>query len=294
MFIIIGVTLSTRKIDKAVTPMIMIMQRLHENDPTGHILSKKKLNVRHICLPGEIKNYRKSLKPAELADKYVDDLLDPVRMNWKTLKDLEADLGQYGYAGQIGQSPAPPQGGMFKVDHINIVDTLPPENVSGIVRAWDKAGTMKGGAYTVGLKLYRYANGRFIVADVVRGQWSSEEREDIIRHTARADGKEVMICIEQEPGSGGKESAEATVRNLAGYSVRIDRPTGDKVYRADPVSVQVNSGNVALLRGDWNAAFVEELRNFPYGTYKDQVDALSMAFHQLVHRKHAGPIVRRY
>ncbi len=286
-------TLSTRKIDKAVTPMIMIMQRLHENDPTGHILAKKKTNVRHICLPGEIKNYRKSLKPAQLADKYVDDLLDPVRMNWQTLKDLEADLGQYGYAGQIGQSPAPPQGGMFKVDHINIVDTLPPENVSGIVRAWDKAGTMKGGAYTVGLKLYRYANGRFIVADVVRGQWSSEEREDIIRHTAGADGKEVMICIEQEPGSGGKESAEATVRNLAGYSVRIDRPTGDKVYRADPVSVQVNSGNVALLRGDWNAAFVEELRNFPYGTYKDQVDALSMAFHQLVRKKHAGPIVRR-
>lgn len=287
-------TLSTRKIDKAITPTIMIMQRLHDSDPSGHLLAKQKANLKHISLPGEIRNYRKSLKPDSLAKNYTDDLLDPGRMSWDVLKDMEVDLGQYGYAGQVGQSPTPPEGGMFKVAMLSIVENLPaPTNLTGMVRSWDKAGTFGGGAYTVGLKLYRYSSGRYIIVDVIRGQWSSEERENIIRNTAEADGKDVPIVIEQEPGSGGKESAEATIRNLAGFNVLAECPTGDKVFRADPVSVQVNSGNVSVLRGDWNFTFTEELRNFPFSTYKDQTDAFSMAFHYLTKKKRAGMLFGR-
>lgn len=104
---------------------------------------------------------------------------------------------------------------------------------------------------------------------------------------AQSDGRNVKIGIEQEPGSGGKESAESTVRNLSGFSVFVERPTGDKVYRADPFSVQVNHGNVRLLRGDWTHEFIEELRFFPAGTYKDQVDAASGAFNKLAGRREA-------
>ena len=89
------------------------------------------------------------------------------------------------------------------------------------------------------------------------------------------DGRRTIIYIEQEPGSGGKDSALATIRNLAGYSVYADKPTGDKVYRADPYSVQVNNG-VFLIRAPWNYAFVGH-RYFPLGKYKDQVDAASLA-----------------
>ena len=104
---------------------------------------------------------------------------------------------------------------------------------------------------------------------------------------AEADGKAVKIYHEQEPGSGGKESAEATIRNLAGFSSYADRPQGDKIYRADPLSVQVNEGNVLLLRGDWNHEFVEEFRHFPFSTYKDQVDATSGAFSKLTQKRKA-------
>jgi predicted phage terminase large subunit-like protein len=287
-------TLSTRKVDKVVTPTIMIMQRLHENDPTGHILAKQKSNVKHICLPGEIKNYKKSLKPGNLIKNYKDGLLDPVRMDWNVLHDMEADLGQYGYAGQVGQSPTPPEGGMFKVDHFQIVDQLPsPVNFLNTVRYWDKAGTQGGGAYTVGCKMSSLKNGKFIVHDVKRGQWSTEIRERIIRETAEADGVKVQVHTEQEPGSGGKESADATISNLAGFSAYKDRPTGDKVFRADPYSVQVNNGNVMLLRADWNQVFKDEHRNFPFSTYKDQVDAASGAFSKLANRKKAGVLFSR-
>ena len=281
-------TLSTRKVDKAVTPTVMIMQRLHENDPSGHILAKKKSNTRHISLPGEIRNYKKSLKPKKYAKYYKDDLLDPERMPWEVLKDMEADLGQYGYAGQVGQSPTPPEGGMFKVDHFQIIDQLPaPVNFVQTVRYWDKAGSDNTGAYTAGTKMSVLQNGKFIIHDVVRGQWSSEIREKIIRETAEADGPEVQIYTEQEPGSGGKESAQATIKNLAGYMAYADRPIGDKVFRADPYSVQVNNGNVMLLRGDWIQAFKEEHRNFPFSTYKDQVDSASGAFAKLTAKKRA-------
>jgi len=281
-------TLSTRKVDKKTSATVLIMQRLHQNDPSGHLLAKAKENTFHICLPGEIRNYKEELKPAELASRYEKDLLDAKRMPWFILKELEQDLGQYGFAGQIGQRPTPPGGGMFKVDHFQIVDALPIGAIERTVRYWDKGATAGGGAYTVGVKMSKVImrdrtdnTPAYVVQDVKRGQWSTDEREAIIKQTAQADGTNVHVYFEQEPGSGGKESAEATARNLAGFVAKADSPTGDKVYRADPYSVQVNVGNVLLLRADWNNEFIEEHRNFPFSTYKDQVDAASGAFAKL-------------
>ncbi|MFP4018232.1 MAG: hypothetical protein ACLFUH_03195, partial [Bacteroidales bacterium] len=75
------------------------------------------------------------------------------------------------------------------------------------------------------------------------------------------------------------------IRNLAGFAVYADKPTGDKVKRADPYSVQVNNNNVYLLRGQWNKDFIDEHTFFPYSTYKDQVDAASGAFAKLTKAK---------
>jgi predicted phage terminase large subunit-like protein len=99
--------------------------------------------------------------------------------------------------------------------------------------------------------------------------------------------------VEQEPASGGKESAEASIRNLAGFSVHADRPTGDKVRRADPYSVQVNIGNVSLLHGDWNKGFIEEHRYFPFGAFKDRVDSAAAGFNELAGKKEAGVLKSR-
>lgn len=279
-------TLPTRKVDKEVSATVLIMQRLHQGDPTGKALEREKTKMKHICLPGQIRDYKKYLNPPELEKNYVDGLLDPVRLNWNVLKDLEDDLGQYGFAGQIGQNPAPPGGGMFKIDMIPIIDSLEKQNmIAKTVRYWDKAGTQAGGAFTAGVKMSLLKNQKILIHDVTRGQWGAERREAVIRSRAEADGYNVWVGVEQEPGSGGKESAEATIRNLIGYSVQADKPTGDKIYRADPFSVQVNNGNVLMLKGDWNRKFLDELEIFPNGVYKDQVDAASGAFSMLVRKK---------
>jgi predicted phage terminase large subunit-like protein len=292
-------TLSTRKTNKAVTPTIYIMQRLHQDDPSGHILAKNKTNIRHICIPGEIRNYANKVKPKELLKLYKNDLLDANRLSWSVLADMESDLGQYGYAGQVGQDPTPPGGGMFKVDHFIIVNGLPnAREIISTIRYWDKAGTAAGkGPFTAGVKVSRLVGDRWIVEDVKRGRWSSNERERIMKETSIADGYGVDIWVEQEPGSGGKESAEGTIRNLAGFVIKAHKPSGgegDKQRRADAYSVQVNNGAFMLLNGLWNHNFIEEHRFFPFSTYKDQVDAAAGAFNKLVVKKVVRVLTKSY
>jgi predicted phage terminase large subunit-like protein len=85
-----------------------------------------------------------------------------------------------------------------------------------------------------------------------------------------------------EPGSGGKESAEATVRNLAGFRVFTDRVTGSKQVRAEPLAAQVHGGNMWLVAGEWVPNFLDEAEVFPQGKRKDQIDAAAGAFNRLI------------
>jgi len=168
---------------------------------------------------------------------------------------------------------------MFKRQWFEIINT--GQTVASRIRYWDKGGTDDKGDYTAGIKLSVDRAGAYTIEDVVRGQWSVFDRETIIKQTAQSDGVGVDIWIEQEPGSGGKDSALSTIRNLAGYTVHADRPTGDKETRAEPFAAQCEAGNVRIVRSDWNAAYLTELTGFPYGKHDDQVDASSGAFNKL-------------
>lgn len=283
----VGQTMSRRKVSSKVSVTIMVMQRLHQNDPAAVMLEQASSSpVRHLKFPAEIHgNGMDQVRPRKYVVNYVNGLLDPRRLSQKALSAALTQLGQFGYSGQMLQNPVPLGGGMFKVDKIN-VEEAPPRSVEILrtCRSWDKAGTKGAGANTAGGKLAVDRQKRFWILDMVRGQWDSSTREKIIRDTAKVDGPRTEIVIEQEPGSGGKESAENTVKNLAGYSVTVDRPTGSegsKALRADPFSVQVNIGNVYMVRGPWNQALLQELRHFPHSKYKDQADALSGAFNKL-------------
>lgn len=293
-------TMPSRAVSKALTPFVLLMQRLCVGDPTDVVIERSRgggTPIRSIVLPAEINDpqIKELVRPRNLRKYYAGGLLDPIRLNRQVLDVALVDTGQYAYPGQYLQKPVMPGGGMFKVDQFQnrIIDAVDPINYSMIVRAWDKSGTLKGGKYTVGCKIGMKKNGNqmeFHVMDIVRGQWEAGERERIIKMTAQADGRKVIVAIEQEPGSGGKESAQATVRNLAGFMVRVDRPTANKVARADPFATQVNIGNVSLIRGLWNQTYIQELSLFWFGPFMDQVDASSLAFMILVNRVRVGAL----
>lgn len=163
-----------------------------------------------------------------------------------------------------------------------LVEHLPAEDrILARVRYWDKAGTEGGGAFSVGCRMARTVDEEYYVEHIARGQWSSGDRNRVMHQMALQDGPHTQVWVEQEPGSGGKESAEASVRLLARYDVHIERVTGDKVSRARPLSAQAQARNVRVLQAPWTEAFLAELHRFPEGAYKDQVDAASGAYNKL-------------
>ena len=134
----------------------------------------------------------------------------------------------------------------------------------------------------MGVLLARLADGRVLVEDVVRGQWPAAQRDSVILATAEVDRTRGLVStwIEQAPGLA-KEATDALIRKLAGHAVRPDRPSADKVSRADPWSAQAQTGNALLLAGAWVPAFLDEHLAFPAGRNDDQVDAASGALARL-------------
>ena len=269
---------------------ILIMQRLGMNDPTQLLLDRAARDgtpVRHICLPAELED-GENVKPRGLRKRYLDGLLDPVRLSEDKLRPLKSggDMSNWAYSAQYRQNPIPTTGLLFKAGLLEVAPATPPRgDFVRKCRAWDKAATAGAGCYSVGVLIAQHRNGSFWVLDVKRGQWAVEEREANIKQTAQLDRMawgHVVIKIEEEGGSGGKESSENTVRSLAGFPAEAVSPKGkNKVSRAEALAAQVNIGNVKLAPGPWNSAFVEEAAMFPHGDYLDQIDSASLAFNSL-------------
>lgn len=250
--------------------IILIMTRWHEDDLAGRLLSQEAEKWEVISLPAIAED-------EDLLKREIGAPLCPERFDLDALQNIKETLGNSWYA-LYQQRPLAPEGGMFKRAWFKIVPAV-PEGAER-VRYWDKAGTADGGAYTVGVLLAK-VDKTFYVEDVIRGQWAAAERERVIEQTAVIDGKKVKIWVEQEPGSGGKESAEATIKRLAGFTAKADKVTGDKVIRAEPLAAQAEIGKVHIVKAPWNSGYLNELTSFPQGAYKDQVDGTSGAFNKM-------------
>ena len=280
--------------------IVLIMSRWHEDDLAGRLLSDQADQWTVIRLPAiaetqeeRDENNRRLGLPAGLADplgRKPGEPLCPRRFSLEALTQIKRDVGPVAWAAEYQGVPRTPEGNLFRREWFEVVGAAPQE--AQRVRYWDKAGTTGGGAYTAGVLMARDRDGVFYVEDVVRGQWSALERERVIRQTAELDRERygrVATWIEQEPGSGGKESAEATLRSLAGFPAYAEHVTGSKETRAEPFRAQCEARNVRLVRGAWNAGYLDELATWPNG-YKDQVDASAGVFNKLAEIRRFKPL----
>ncbi len=281
---------------------VLVMQRLHALDCAGVALGKG--GWTHICLPMKYEapelqpdgttKPRMLPTPLGFQDPRTKDgeLLWPAKYSAEKVANLEVNLGLYNTAGQLQQRPSPRGGGKFQREWFRIITAVPKLN--RLVRYFDKAGTKGGtGAETAGVLMGEFTDEgaglaamrkKFVVLDVIAGRWQAAEREAVIKQTALADkGKwgYVETWVEQEPGSGGKESAESTVANLDGFTCHVEKVTGSKEVRAEPMASAASVGKVLIYVGAWNAEFLDELSMFPMGKLKDQVDGASGAYNKL-------------
>ena len=279
--------------DQVRDAIIVIMQRLHDQDISGWILKNDPAYV-HLCLPMEFVPKTRCVTRIGFSDPRTKEgeILDPVRFPPAAIADLKIG-GSYQWSGQYQQDPAPRKGGFFLVDLIGRAKSM-PINTTRRVRAWDLAATdEKPGIdpdYTAGVLMARSRDdGKFYIGNVRRDRLSSGKVRSLILATAQADriAGETTILIPQDPGQAGKGQAADYGRALAGYPVRIEPVgKGNKTMRADPFASQVELGNVVIVEtGDaakdaWIDPFIDELRRFPVG-HDDQVDAAGDAFKPL-------------
>ena len=277
-------TLPTRVVDIRTSAFVVIMQRLHERDVSGVILAEK-MGYEHLCLPMRYEG-KTCVTVLGIQDPRTaeGEILDPVRYPPKELAQLESDMRTYAAAGQMQQRPAPRGGGVIKRAWFEIVNAAPATGAR--VRSWDFAASeAKQGTdpdWSVGLRMLKASNGIFYIEDVQRERLSSLGVENMVKNTASQDGRGVTITIPQDPGQAGKAQAQQMVLKLATYVAKIILPTGDKETRAKAFAAQAEAGNVKLVKGAWNEAFLAECASFPTGAHDDQIDAAADAFNELV------------
>lgn len=197
-------------------------------------------------------------------------------------------------------------GTFFARTDFKIIETM-PTGIEKTIRYWDRAATEPNPSntnpdWTVGVLMHKLTDGTFVVENVSRFRKGPLGVENAIKNIAAQDRVHVTVGIEQDPGQAGKVEAHNWTRILQGYDVRLYPVHKNKETRARPYSAQVQAGNVLLLQGDWNDAFINEHEGFPPENNvkkkrenpesvgkDDQVDAASGAFNHLT-----GDLVGRF
>jgi len=255
--------------------ILILMTRWHEDDLAGRLINGMDDEHKDQWV---VVNLPAIAESNDALGRQVGEALWPERYGVEALNNIAANTEEYWFSALYQQRPAPLEGGMFKKSWFEIVKAAP----WGIpkLRYWDLAATKNAGDFSSGLLIgVDTKTGLSYILDVQHDQLDSKDSEDLVKQTAQIDGGEVAIEMEQEPGSSGKRVIDHFARIvLPGYAFMGTPSTGDKVSRARAVMAASKAGNVKIVRGHWNAAFLDELSMFPNGKHDDQVDALSGAF----------------
>lgn len=279
---------------------IIVQQRTNEDDLSGHVMTKDLPEANLLILPAEYEGMNRCKTVLNFRDprRKVGEPLCPDRFGPKELEKLKATMTTFAISGQLQQRPTPRKGGFFE-DKFRVTDIMPDGKIVKSIRYVDKAATQDGGKRTAGVLMHklllpiRDALNRerfeYVIEDCYSGQWNPGNREKVILEEAILDGEKVTTVVEQEPGSGGKESAQGTVAMLlkAGLKAGVpDKVSDSKEARAEPYSTAVSNEQVWLLTtgrraAKWIKQFVANHLGFPKATFRDEVDAGSGAFNRL-------------
>ncbi len=281
-------TISSRKVNNEFSVVIVVMQRLHEQDTTGYLLAKSNLNVKHICIPAELST---DVKPAELSEYYVDGLFDPVRRSKESLQATKEDLGSYGYAGQMMQRPAPLDGGLLKKDWFPIVPLASvPQNLPAHFQL-DPAYTAKQSNDPTGAMAYKTDGVNLWVLNSTSVWKEFPQLCQWLPEWVNLNGYTSQSKIRVEPKASGKSIVQQLKQTTGLNIIEDEAPKDDKVTRVNSVSPKIEAGRVYLVQGSWNDTFLNQCASFPNGLHDDEVDNLSAVIKNELNKRKFTPIV---
>lgn len=264
--------LSTRLDDPKRGAIVVVMQRLHEDDLTGHLLAQQ--GWEHICLPAEAERHEVWKFPItkRVVERQPGDLIWPDRFTNEVLEQFKVRLGSYAYAGQFQQRPSPAEGGILKRSWWRRYDVA-PEKFDQVLQSWDFTfKDSKGSDFVVGQVWGRVGANKYLL-DQMRGKFSFTASLAAMRTLSnRWPAARLKLVEDKANGPAIIDALRNELSGIVGVSVQ-----GSKEARAHAAAPEVEAGNYWLPKTDWAEEFVEECAAFPNAAHDDMVDAWSQA-----------------
>jgi predicted phage terminase large subunit-like protein len=271
-------TVITRLNNKKTGCMILIMQRLHEDDLTGHLLDMggwTLLKLPAIAEEDEQYLITPVLRPAYTARRRRGEALHPEREPLTTLEHLRQVLGEYNFAGQYQQSPAPAGGGLVKAEWFRRYSPAErPTQCRTILQSWDTASKPAQINDQSACTTWGLIGNDIYLLDVLckRLDYPALKRAVV----ERAELFRPNVVLIEDKGSGSPLIQE--LRHETNYNIQAFLPKTDKLIRLHHVCGLIEGGSVYLPeKASWLDAYLHELTTFPKGKHDDRVDSTSQA-----------------
>jgi predicted phage terminase large subunit-like protein len=262
-------TLLSRGDDKAMTRIVVVMQRVHDNDLVGYLLEQGGFDI--LNLPAIAQRAETfDLGDGRTYTRQKSELLHPDHEPAHVLAELKRNMG-IAFSAQYQQAPIPPSGRIIKRKWLITYDEIQYQSGDHLIMSWDIAlSENELGNYSACVVLLRRRE-VFYILEVVRGRLPFDTLKQKVMKVKQRYGSAATLLIEDSPISRG------LIQSLREQSINVTvhKPETDKRARLIAQSDLFAGGSVRLpRRAEWLEEFTAELLAFP-GRHDDQVDALT-------------------
>lgn len=276
-------TLYSRLNDKRTGRILLIMQRLHENDLSGHLLGQG--GWESLVLPAIAEQDEHHVLTTRMGKQRVGrkagEALHPARESLEVLANIRKTIGEYNFAGQYQQIPAPREGGMVKRAWFKqYTEAQLPPKFDLILQSWDTANkTTELSDYSV-CTTWGLRGEHIYLLHVARKKLDYPNLKRAVREQALLHRAETVLI--EDKASGTQLIQELTYEGM--HSVKKYQPDGNmnKQMRLHAQTGVIENGFVHLpAKAEWLDLYVHEVTTFPNGKHDDQVDSTAQALHWL-------------
>lgn len=262
-------TLSTRLNNKNEGAIILIMQRLHEDDLCGHVLERE--NWEKTIIPAiapEDATYKVGPGAEAIYRRRKGEVIQDSREDPATLNNQRRLLGSMNFEAQYQQDPVPAEGLAIKREWLRYYDELP--QLGFIMASWDTASTLgQQSDYSVGT-VWGFKGSDSYLIDLVRGRFEAPELRRKIEELHRRHEVHETLIENTELG----RAIFQEMRRHSSVKPHLYKPRYEKEYRLLQHASRFERGEVIFPRNaSWLANYVAELMSFPNGKHDDQVDS---------------------